>query len=100
MTNMNEIKILKNISKYNNMTTFTLTEKYDITNSAKLLSSNLLDDESRGSLKKYLKKGKGGRVEVNYTRNEIGRLNIKVKGLKEKETCIPLYVGSYESVTI
>ena len=88
MTNMNEIEILKKISKYNNMTTFTLTEKYDITNSAKLLSSNLLDDESRGSLKKYLKKGKGGRVEVNYTRNEIGRLNIKVKGLKENETCM------------
>tara|TARA_R110000803_G_scaffold96654_1_gene164805 strand:+ start:1123 stop:3525 length:2403 start_codon:yes stop_codon:yes gene_type:complete len=88
MININEIQILKKISKYNNMTTFTLTEKYDISNAAKLLNTKLLDDETKGSLKKYLKKGKGGKVEVNYTQNEIGRLNIKVKGLKEKETCM------------
>ena len=88
MTNINEIQILKKISKYKNMTTFTLTEKYDISNAAKLLNTKLLDDETKGSLKKYLKRGKGGKVEVNYTQNEIGRLNIKVKGLKEKETCM------------
>ena len=81
-------KIMEKLSKLNNMKTFTITEKYDITNSKKLLLSDILDEEYKGSLNKYLKKGKNGKVEVEYTQNEIGRLNIKVKGLKEGETCI------------
>ena len=85
---MSENKISEKLSKLNNMKTFTLTEKYDITSAKKILMSDLLDDEYKGSLGKYLKQGKGGKVEVEYTQNEIGRLNIKVKGLKEGETCI------------
>jgi len=85
---MSENKIMEKLSKLNNMKTFTISEKYDLTNSKKLLLSNIIDEEYKGSLKKYLKKGKNGRVEVEYTQNEIGRLNIKVKGLKEGETCI------------
>jgi hypothetical protein len=85
---MSENKIMEKLSKLNNMKTFTITEKYDITNAKKLLLSDILDEEYKGSLQKYLKKGKNGKVEVEYTQNEIGRLNIKVKGLKEGETCI------------
>ena len=81
-------KIMEKLSKLNNMKTFTITEKYDITNAKKLLLSEILDEEYKGSLNKYLKNGKNGKVEVQYTQNEIGRLNIKVKGLKEGETCI------------
>ena len=85
---MSENKITEKLSKLNNMKTFTLTERYDYLNAQKLLHSNILDGEYEGSLKKYLKHGKGGKVEVQYTQNEIGRLNIKVKGLKEGEACI------------
>lgn len=79
---------MEKLSKLNNMKTFTITERYNITNAKKLLLSDILDEEYKGSLNKYLKKGKNGKVEVEYTQNEIGRLNIKVKGLKEGETCI------------
>ncbi len=85
---MSENKIYNKISKLNNMEAFTLNEKYNISNAQKLLHTNLLDDEYKGSLKKYLKHGKGGSVEVEYTINEIGRLGAKVKGLKKGETCI------------
>jgi hypothetical protein len=85
---MSENKIMEKLSKLNNMKTFTITEKYNLTNSKKLLLSDIIDDEYKGSLQKYLKNGKNGKVEVEYTQNEIGRLNIKVKGLKEGETCI------------
>jgi hypothetical protein len=85
---MSENKIYEKLSKLNNMTTFTLKEKYDISNAQKLLHSDILDDEYKGSLRKYLKHGKGGNVEVEYNVKEIGRLNIKVKGLKKDETCI------------
>lgn len=85
---MAENKIMEKLSKLNNMKTFTITEKYDITNAKKLLQSNLLDEEYKGSLNKYLKYGKNGKVEIQYTQNEIGRLNIRVKDLKEGETCI------------
>jgi hypothetical protein len=85
---MAENKIMEKLSKLNNMKTFTITERYNITNAKKLLLSDILDEEYKGSLNKYLKKGKNGKVEVEYTQNEIGRLNIKVKGLKEGETCI------------
>lgn len=85
---MSENKIYEKLSKLNNMTTFCLNEKYDISNAQKLLHSDLIDDEYKGSLRKYLKHGKGGKVEVEYTMKEIGRLNIKVKGLKKDETSI------------
>ena len=85
---MSENKIYEKLSKLNNMTTFTLKEKYSISNAQKLLHSDILDEEYKGSLRKYLKHGKGGIVEVEYTIKEIGRLNIKVKGLKKDETSI------------
>ena len=64
----------------------TLTEKYDIVNMAKLLSSSILDDEYRGSILKYRAKSKFGKVKVKYTRNKIGRLTIKADNLKDEET--------------
>ncbi len=84
---MSENKIYEKLSKLNYMTSFSLNEKYDISNAQKLLHSDIIDEEYKGSLKKYLKHGKGGKVEVEYTIKEIGRLNIKVKGLKKDETC-------------
>ncbi len=85
---MGENKIYNKISDLSIMDTFTLIEKYDISNAQKLLHCDILDDEYKGSLKKYLKYGKSGAVEVNYTQNEIGRLNIRVKALKEGESSI------------
>ena len=85
---MGENKIYKLISELNDMNdTFSLKEKYDISNSQKLLHCDIIDDENKGSLKKYLKHGKGGSVEVEYKVNDIGRLNIRVKGLKEEDGC-------------
>ena len=80
-------KYSQNLSVPMNMKTFTQTERYDIINSKKILQTDLIDEEEKGSLKKYLKHGKGGKVEIEYTVKEIGRLGIKVKGLKDKETC-------------
>ena len=85
---MEENKISDKLSKLNNMKTFTLNERYDNLNAQKLLHSDIIDDEYKGSVKKYLKYGKAGKVEVQYIQNEIGRLNIKVKALKEGETSI------------
>lgn len=85
---MEENKISDKLSKLNNMKTFTLNERYDSLNAQKLLHSDLIDEEYKGSIKKYLKYGKNGKVEVQYIQNDIGRLNIKVKGMKEGETCI------------
>mgnify|MGYP003633764877 FL=1 len=85
---MNTNKITEKLSTLNNMKTFSLTERYDCVNAQKLLHSKILDEEYTGSVKKYLKHGKGGKVEVNYTVNEIGRLTTRVKGLKESEACI------------
>ena len=61
---MCENKIYEKLSKLNNMNTFSLFEKYDISNAQKLLHSEIVDEEYKGSLKKYLKFGKGGKVEV------------------------------------
>ena len=85
---MIQINEIKNISAINNMTTFTIFEKYDIVNAKKLLLSNLINEEYKTRLMKYFNHGKNGKVEIQYTINEIGRLNIKVKDLKEKETCL------------
>ncbi len=84
---MCENKIYEKLSKLNNMQTFSLFEKYDISNAQKLLHSEIVDEEYKGSLKKYLKFGKGGKVEVEYTINDIGRLGIRVKALKKDEAC-------------
>ena len=85
---MGDNKIYNKISELSIMNSFTLKEKYDISNAQKILHCGILDDEYKGSLRKYLKYGKGGAVEVNYTQNEIGRLNIRVKALKEGESSI------------
>lgn len=85
---MSENNILEKFYALNNMTSFTLNEKINLVNAQKLLNSNILDEEYKGSLKKYLKNYKNGKVVVEYKQNEIGRLGIKVKGLKEDETCI------------
>ncbi len=85
---MVENKISDKLSKLKNMKTFTLNERYDNLNAQKLLHSDIIDEEYKGSVKKYLKHGKGSKVEVQYIQNDIGRLNIKVKGLKEGDTSI------------
>ena len=79
------------ISKLNQMDgqTFTLTEKYDVRRMALLLgSTDIIDEEYKGSLIKYKSHAKRGSVKVNYSINKIGRLSIKVVDLKDKETCI------------
>ena len=81
-------KITDKLSILSNMRTFQLTEKYDFVKSLKLLHTNIVDDEYKGSLRKYLKHGKGGKVDVEYIQNDIGRLSIKVKNLKKGESCI------------
>ena len=85
---MSENNILEKFYALNNMNSFTLNEKINLVNAQKLLNSNIIDEEYKGSLKKYLKHYKNGKVVVEYTQNEIGRLGIKVKELKEDETCI------------
>ena len=85
---MGENKIMEKLSILNNMKTFTLNERFNYKNAIKLLHSDLLDEDYKRSLSKYLSKCKEGKVEVEYIQNDIGRLNIKVKDLKEGETCI------------
>jgi hypothetical protein len=86
---MSENKIYEKLSKLNNMSDkFTLKEKYDISNAQKLLHCNIVDEEYKGSLKKYLKYGKNGSVEVEYTINEIGRLSARIKAMKPDQTAI------------
>ncbi len=85
---MGENKITEKLSNLNNMKTFTLNERFNYKNAIKLLYSDLLDEEHKGGLNKYLSKGKDGKIEVEYIQNDIGRLHIKVKDLKEGETCI------------
>ena len=77
---------LSNNKEYMEDKTFSLHEKYDITNMAKLLNSDCIDSEWKGRMKKYRQHSKDGAVKVNYTRNKIGRLSIKADGLKENET--------------
>lgn len=77
-----------NIINIKEMETFSIEEKYDILKAKKLLASDLIDEDYRTSLLKYIKKAKGGKVLVDYTKNDIGRLSIKINGLKDNETCI------------
>ena len=83
--------ILDKIHSDNCFSDITLEEHYDLVNSQKLLHSELIDAETKGSLKKYMKLSNGGKIKVDYKFKEIGRLNIKVTSLKEKEsaTCSP-----------
>ena len=68
--------------------TISLYEKYDVKNLAILINSELIDEETINSLNKYKKFGKKGVVKVNYKVNKIGRLSVKVDGVKEDEGCI------------
>lgn len=90
---------LSNNKEYMEDKTFSLYEKYDITNMAKLLNSDCIDSEWKGRMKKYRQHSKNGSVKVNYTRNQIGRLEIKASDLKDKETltCISFMKGLCKS---
>ena len=84
-------QILDKIHSDNCFSDITLLEQYDIVNAQKLIHSELIDVEQKGSLKKYMKLSTGGKIHVDYKFKEIGRLNIKVASLKEKESsiCMP-----------
>ena len=77
---------LSNNKEYMEDKTFSLKERYDIVDMAKLLHSDVLDSDYKNSIKKYRKHSNNGTVKVNYTRHKIGRLTIKADGLKENET--------------
>ena len=79
-------KLSKNKEYMDSPKTFSLKERYDIVDMAKLLHSNVLDDEWITRIKKYRKHSNDGAIKVNYTRNKIGRLEIKADGLKDDET--------------
>ena len=72
----------------NNMETFVLEEQYNMLNAKKILETNILDEQYKSSLNKYINRGKYGKVKVRYMVNDIGRLTIGVDGLKDNETCI------------
>lgn len=75
---------VKNLSK-NKMDEIIISEKIDLKNAYKLLNSNLIDDEHKCKLKKYLSFSDGGKVKVKYIKNDIGRLTIKVFNKKKVE---------------
>lgn len=62
---------------------FVLQEHYDISQVLKLLQTNLIDNDLKGSIKKYLKYGKNQKNSVRYTKNEIGRLKICLDNIKK-----------------
>ena len=64
---------LSNNKEYMEGSTFSLIEKYDVVEMAKLLNSKILDDDYKNAIKKYKKMASGGSIKVNYTRNKIGR---------------------------
>ena len=76
---------------HQNLQPFTLTEQFNITYALKLLQSNIIDDETKGSLKKYLKYSKNQKVEVLYTppADGIGRLSIRINDIKLDKDGIP-----------
>ena len=74
----------KNISKLQ-MGEIIISEKFDLKNAYILLNSDLIDDEHKGKLKKYIKYSEGGKVKVKYIKNDIGRLGIKVFNKKKVE---------------
>lgn len=78
----------------NNMSTsFILQEKFNLHRAKKLLHTDLLDDETKASLKKYIKYSNNSKVNVKYTINDIGRLSIRIDDIKidkdgnPKDTC-------------
>lgn len=75
-----------------NSNEFIINEKIDLKNAYKILNSDLIDDEHKNKLQKYLKYSDNGIVKVKYIKNDIGRLNIKLYNKKkledfDKETC-------------
>jgi hypothetical protein len=78
---------------------FILQEKFNLQLALKLLQSDIIDDETKGSLKKYLKYSKNQKVEVLYTPppDGIGRLSIRINNIKidkdnvPKDTCRAQY---------
>ena len=64
-----------------------LEEKFNVNNVSRLLLSDLLDTVGKRTLQKYLKKLEGGKVEVKYTNDDLGRLEARMTKLKEGETC-------------
>ena len=79
------------------MNPIVLTEKFNIHKANKLLNTDLLDLETKAGLKKYIKYSNNGKVKVNYTINEIGRLSIRMADIKvdkegnPKDTCRSQY---------
>jgi hypothetical protein len=70
---------------------FTLQEHYDISQTLKLLQTNLIDDDLKGSIRKYLKYGKNQKNNVLYHKNDIGRLKICLDNIKkDKKTNEPI----------
>jgi hypothetical protein len=64
-----------------------LEEKFNVSNVSRLLLSDLLDTVGKRTLQKYLKKLEGGKVEVAYTNNDLGRLEARMTSLKKNEVC-------------
>ena len=72
-----------------------LSEQFNIVNALKLLQSDLIDEETKASLSKYLSYSKNQKVDVLYKLPEdgIGRLNIRINDIKvdkdgsPKDTC-------------
>ena len=85
------------MSKYMSLPSFILKEKFNIHKANKLLHTDLLDDETKAGLKKYMKYSANGLVRVRYTPNEIGRLTIRIDTIKTdkegnpKDTCRSQY---------
>ena len=85
------------MSKYMSLPSFILKEKFNIHKANKLLHTDLLDDETKAGLKKYMKYSANGFVKVRYTPNEIGRLTIRIDTIKTdkegnpKDTCRSQY---------
>ena len=67
--------------------TILLDEKFNTTDTPRLLLSDLIDTTGKRILQKYLKKLEGGHVEVAYTNDDLGRLEAKMTNLKKNEFC-------------
>ena len=69
---------------------FTLFEKFDRFNLAKLLAienPEIIDDEYKCRIHKYKNYSNKGMVQVEYENTGIGRLKCRVKKLKKEDTC-------------
>ena len=70
---------------------FVLSEQFNIVNALKLLQSELIDEETKASLAKYLSYSKNQKTDVLYKLPEdgIGRLNIRINDIKLDKDGIP-----------